>query len=637
MKNPNVTPFLNVIRGLVQDAEDILEMERGTLNGDFEMISKSVKSRGLTILFVDFPSACSNLERSLEVGIYLPMEGAPFTKNGFPTIFGAIYAKIFDGDWLPLLEPDPQAVRVLRQLLRVYKKFDIACPPSRVKEKINDFFKIEEGLPDPVLSWGRRDLVSLGRYPCLVDLGSNLGHNPEHDSELVNAPRIAAKREREIAHDLSCIQYAADRIVRSFKFKRKGFEPRHGPGAVSEQYENSKFEFPSWPDRLEKYFAFCDYGLINYSAADLEVPYEEPERGPPCKLIDVPKDYKGPRLIASEPISSQFVQQGLMHILRDSVKSSVLRHCIDFRSQEPSRQLVLQASSNGRFATIDLSSASDRLSCALVECIFRSNYGFLELLNAARTPDILYPDGSVQTMKKFAAQGAAFTFPVQTIVYAIICMGVCFSRYKETNMAALARLVRVYGDDMIVPVDVFYPIVDVMERLSLKVNQEKSFKWGLFKESCGMDAYNGQDVTPASVRSHFRDRDCESLVSVVECANNLYLKGFIQGSSALLDTIPRKLLRRIPVKGSRSTTFGLVGGGRRRLPTRWNANWQIHEVKCLTVASKVRKTTPGGYHHLHQWFIENPPADTVWCAGEADGTRSSYRSQWVAEQDLFGQ
>jgi hypothetical protein len=197
-------------------------------------------------------------------------------------------------------------------------------------------------------------------------------------------------------------------------------------------------------------------------------------------LIGVPKDFKGPRLIASEPIASQYIQQGIMNVIRENVKRSSLRHSLDFRSQEPSRKLALDASLTREFSTIDLSSASDRLSCAVVECIWRMKYSFLEALNAARTPDIIYPDGKVVQLKKFAAQGAAFTFPLQSVVYALICMGVIYARTGESRLSCLAKQVRVFGDDMIVPSDHYSAICSILEVLQLKVNTKKSFNQGFF-------------------------------------------------------------------------------------------------------------------------------------------------------------
>jgi len=61
----------------------------------------------------------------------------------------------------------------------------------------------------------------------------------------------------------------------------------------------------------------------------------------------------------------------------------------------------------------------------------------------------------------------------------------------------------VYGDDIIVPTSVVDELVKLLGFLGFEVNTEKSFSDPdlRFRESCGLDAYNGVDVTPVYVRS----------------------------------------------------------------------------------------------------------------------------------------
>jgi hypothetical protein len=468
--------LLSILSGLFIDiGERLGKSYDNDLRCDLDRITLSCKSRGLQVFLVDFPSICNGLESSLEIGNNSGMLGLPFTKNGRLTILSMLYTKIFHDSGELLVEPCIEAIKDLRQVLKFAKKFEIDCPADATKEKYLEFAKIEQDLIPPICSWGSDYLSCRGGFPHLSSLGLRLhanagGGNELSDSEATLWGYSALER----------IQCLADRFSRSIKFRASWFKPKHGPGAVSEQFELSKFEFPTWPYRLESVFPFDLNGMVNHQIWDDRFPIDHSQ---PAKLIGVPKDYRGPRLIASEPISSQFIQQGIMRVLRENVKRSPLRHCLDFQSQEPSRIAALSASEDRRFSTIDLSSASDRLSCAVVECIFRRNYSFLEILNAARTPDILYPDGRVEQLKKFAAQGAAFTFPIQSIVYSIICMGVISHMTGETRLSELAKYVRVYGDDMIVPTYCYQTICDTLEALQLRVNRKKIlYIWILSRE-----------------------------------------------------------------------------------------------------------------------------------------------------------
>jgi hypothetical protein len=589
----HIRNLLGTFCGLIKDAEELCELPVGTLLYDQEKIINSVKSRGLGVFLLDFPSICSGLERSLEIGDIDGLLGKPFVSKGKPTIFRSLFSKIFTENGLLAEEPDVESIRCLRQIFRFAKKFRIDAPIASTKEKYLDFEKIEEDLVVPSLSWGADYLRIVGKFPHAIGIGQT-----HLDGIRSSGSDVSFEYMARVLQTLDCIQSIFDRFSRTLKFKPEWFSPKHGPGAVSEDFVNSKFEFPSWPYRLESKFPFDLFGLANHQIWEGPIPSDSTI---PCKLIGVPKDFKGPRLIASEPIASQFIQQGLLRVLRENIKRSPLRHSIDFRSQEPSRDLALKASQDGSFSTIDLSSASDRLSCAVVECAFRRNYSFLELLNAARTPEVLLPDGKILRMKKFAAQGAAFTFPVQTIIYTLICMGVISYHREVSRFSELCKEVRVFGDDMIVPSDVFPYVCEILEVLQLRVNHEKSFHKGLFRESCGMDAYAGRDITPASVLTYFSRRDPVSLVSVVECSNNLYKKGFIHASRHLLETIPPRLMNNLAFRDSGSTVFGaLTSAGNPRLKSRWNNELHRFEHRILTVEGKVIRSSPDGHSHLFQ-------------------------------------
>jgi hypothetical protein len=456
-----------------------------------------------------------------------------------------------------LAEPSIMAVRCLRQLLRCFKKFDIPCPESALTKAINAFVNIETVLPNPLLTWGDRDLVCRKGWPSLVDLAARSLNDGTVVERLTG---IDPNWSRDaILNCASWAQKVCDSVVGKFYFSNSATQPKHGPGAVSERYHTSKYEFPRWGWRLEKFFPFCEWGIVNYTFLGEEEP-EDFRLESFSKLIAVPKDYKGPRLIASEPISAQYVQQAILKDLRRNVRGSVLRHSIDFHSQVPSQQAALAASKIGGHSTIDLSSASDRLSCAVVECVFRGKYSYMEYLNSARTHHIHITERGMELgCKKFAAQGAAFTFPVQSIVYALMAIGCLMSKNPRLRLSDAARSVRVFGDDIIVPGVNSDDVKLLLTACHLVVNDDKSFSHGLFRESCGMDAFSGSDVTPAYVRKLFQHRQPTATLSTAECSNNLYLKGFIRASAELLDYIPWGVRRNIPWVAVGSHVWGIVG------------------------------------------------------------------------------
>lgn len=62
------------------------------------------------------------------------------------------------------------------------------------------------------------------------------------------------------------------------------------------------------------------------------------------------------------------------------------------------------------------------------------------------------------------------------------------------------RCVYVYGDDIMVPVVHFETASRALARVGLRVNANKSFWRSSFRESCGGDFYNGNDVAPVRLK-----------------------------------------------------------------------------------------------------------------------------------------
>jgi hypothetical protein len=268
------------------------------------------------------------------------------------------------------------------------------------------------------------------------------------------------------------------------------------------------------------------------------------------RLICVPKTAKGPRIIAAEPSEHMFCQNLFADWIIERINDSPLGGFIDLKSQSRSQEMVLKASLDQSLATIDLSSASDRLSLWVVERIFRSNPSILKAIHSSRTRWLRLPNGEGMELKKFASQGTALTFPLQTIVFFVIAMASSLEcDVDDPRMwKRMQGKVRVYGDDIIIPNARYGPAVELLTALQLRVNEEKSFSTGHFRESCGVDAFKGYDVTPIRPKTTSGD-DPASCQAVLDTINNLFYKGYWYAS--------RQLERRQPSRSLRD--YGLVG------------------------------------------------------------------------------
>lgn len=216
------------------------------------------------------------------------------------------------------------------------------------------------------------------------------------------------------------------------------------------------------------------------------------------KVTFVPKSVTSLRSIAIEPNGSMMAQLGV----HEYFVKFLNKYGNSIRSQERNQNLAREGSLTGQLATIDLSSASDSISLALVYQMFPSDW--FELLYRLRAPSGILPGGKLIKYEKFASMGNGTTFAVETIIFLAICRAISSD-----------RRVSVYGDDIIIPTTAAQKLEEVLNELGFKLNNEKSFASGPFRESCGCDWYNGNSVTP----KYWRAGNAPYLTEVYEFLN----------------------------------------------------------------------------------------------------------------------
>jgi hypothetical protein len=206
---------------------------------------------------------------------------------------------------------------------------------------------------------------------------------------------------------------------------------------------------------------------------------------PGNRWLTVPKSAKTERCISAEPTGNAFLQQGVGKHLRFCLAAWGVR----LDDQSISQNLARDALRLG-LSTIDLSSASDSISTALVQLLLPINW-FL-LLNDLRSHSTRV-EGTWRKLEKFSSMGNAFTFELESLLFYAICEGV-----REYTRLPHEGPTVVYGDDIIIPDSMYDPVVSALSTFGFKTNSSKSFTCGVpFRESCGGHYLYGRDVTPS--------------------------------------------------------------------------------------------------------------------------------------------
>lgn len=305
----------------------------------------------------------------------------------------------------------------------------------------------------------------------------------------------------------------------------------------------------------------------------------------------------------------QYVQQGILEALTqeeradDNARSFVLSD-----SQEPNRLLARQGSQSGKFATLDLSEASDRVSYQHVRFLLANHPHLLGSVDACRSRKADVPGHGVIRLAKFASMGSALCFPFEALVFCtIVFIGIekaLNRRLTPSDVKSYRGRVRVYGDDIIVPTDCAVSVKEVLSSFGMKVNTNKSFWTGRFRESCGGDYYGGHDVSVARVRSLFPNSrtDASELVSTVALRNELYERGLFD-SVAFLDRLISRIIPFPEIESVKSRLLGRVTYGPLRA-VRMHPDLQVPLVKGAMVRSRTPESPLDDSGALMKFFLK---------------------------------
>jgi hypothetical protein len=231
--------------------------------------------------------------------------------------------------------------------------------------------------------------------------------------------------------------------------------------------------------------------------------------------------------------------------------------------QSKNQKLALEGSLHDNWATIDLKSASDLLSVKLVESVFRYHPIFYGMLMDSRSPKA-HTTGLNKPeieLRKFAGMGNATTFPVQSICFAVIGIAAILDERglvpTRKNVIAASHEVRVFGDDIVIRTNYAHRVVEWLTDAGLKVNIKKSFLEGNFKESCGIEAFQGVEITPLYLRywPHQVGESPSVCAHLVSLSNHMWMQGLYSASNYLKETV-EKAIGSLPLVSSQSGSLG---------------------------------------------------------------------------------
>jgi len=645
MSKCHVRELSNVYKALFQDALATFPTLGAEFEKDLTRLEGLVERRGIRVYLVDLPAVCKHLDRCLAGGHYNP-SGLPATSrvsNGvvIPKFLRGLYLMVFHETGSLREDCSTEAIFFLRQILSVGKKTVYPCSGRAVEDEVLEFVATDSQLPEPEQFW---------EASSPSDLVAPVPYQGFGNSQLLRdrIDTYDALTRAELSIFLTNLDTVSGIVTTTLgPYRPADWRFRHGPGAISETTAIcNKYSWRNWSEVLEMEYPLADCGFHNHASwADrCENGVGIESTIPSSRLIAVPKTFSGPRLIAAEPSEHQWCQQNSWDYFSSRTRRSWLSRVVAFRDQSLNQSLCTEGSETGSLATVDLSAASDRVTCHVAGQFFRGNPGLLRALRASRTRRVtqkltLRAPACVK-LRKFSTMGSANTFPVESLIFLSIALAAVatkrgFRHLSPWVIQSLEREVAVFGDDIVIPSDSRELFVRALEVLYFKVNDQKSFWTGKFRESCGVDSFDGTNVTPVYWKQPY-DGGPESLSSVVECRNNFYKKFLLNTAAYLESTLPRGL----PQVAMDSGVFGLKTRFRplnNELPRRYSERLHRVEARVLSMISTQRRTPTNDDTALLQYFTEEPSPDNIWVHGVPQRPQLRMKKRWVPLELLTAQ
>jgi len=575
---------------------------------DYSYLQSRIEKEGSPFFLLRLPELGKALETSLVTGEVLntPRGFERLSGTGLPKFLGQLFRELFEDDGTPLrcfagyspkgeyisthpdgVERAALALTFLRQTCLMYSKV----------ETVGD-------IDNPSFGAGKLSAKNQKALDSFVDRMSNGVKGLLSSDPFFYTCVKEARRLLRVFFQTACPE--RDELL-EFVTNPWG---RQGPGAVAGgEVGCEKWSFKTWPGLPKALFAWNQ---------DLACESQFLEKQPPARLCLVPKDFRGPRVICIEPKENQFAQQGLMDILYRLVhRCALTRRSINFLDTEESRK----ACYDYRFATIDLKDASDTISLVLARTLLPR--WVFKLVTRYRSREIITPSGLIKS-GCLATMGNATCFPLETLVFWALSLGTMIALRDSQPRRVQKHLnleVRVFGDDIIVPIWAYDGVARTLEAAGLLVNTNKSCCFSPVRESCGEWVYASKAIKIV----RFKSLDVTDYRSFIQWMDHLHdLGGTVM--PALYEETKCRL--RVFVHMASGGLSPARRGRGAAFRVRWNGNLQRWEVSFPKFVQLGKTSELCGVAGLYAWHVHNDRTPLP------KGARKRVKMGWKLLDDL---
>lgn len=279
--------------------------------------------------------------------------------------------------------------------------------------------------------------------------------------------------------------------------------------------------------------------------------------------VTVPKTWDKTRLVFAEPNSAINLQQCLRNWIEQRMVCTSRR--VTFDDQTAQHRSLRKPDRS----SIDLSDASDHVDRLVIWRFLRAYPRLRSALFWSRSAKTCLKGESVD-LRCYGTMGNATTFTVMSLLLA------CLTREAEVHYRGYTgkrpRISTVFGDDIVCDDVIAGIVLSLLRDIGLCVNRRKTYIARAFKETCGLDLFRGEDVTPLYVR-HVHVTDTASRLRLLDYSNRAHKAGYWNLAATFASLIGKTLSVNVDTGSLFSYSNGYVESG-----CRWDKGLQ----KCIS-------------------------------------------------------
>lgn len=487
---------------------------------DAETIVTRFAAEGLSFATLTLPK--------LSAGLFLYFETGQVCYPSFKIKRGTVHPEFLSGLFrlaCRVGEYQVEAISYIYQISVMFKKLKGPYLDSVLSKQLADFVRVDKELAD-------------------IDLFSD-----------VNFPILERAREE------------VRRLFSGFSLDSVNVKPRPGPGATNTPVaKHMRFSPHVLYTQVDNVMPYVDFFVVNpwdvvHQTGHYQRLYLNAIKEQRARLKYVHKVVGKARGICIEQNEVQYMQQAIKRAIYDWIqKNPLTKGRINFDDQSINAELALLSSLNALFATIDMSEASDRIWRLLVSWLFQDTVLHDVLMGLSTKwidlPKNLCTDGprSILT-EKYAPMGSGLCFPVMSVVHWALIRSMIFCSVFDD---AAVEQVYVYGDDIILPTELTEMVFTYLPRFGMKLNMTKSYYKSKFRESCGIHAYNGKEITPIFIKNLPVTTSLKEAMSCIAVEYQLVRKGYYGCAHLLRTQLREKFEYNFPIVPVGSSLFGFI-------------------------------------------------------------------------------